>query len=160
MPSFDVVCELDRHEVKNAVEQANREVTTRFDFKGSDATYELADKAIVLRAQTPFQLQQMIDILTNKWVKRSLDTAHLLPADPVVHHQKSEQQVALLEGIESQVAKKLIQSIKSAKFAVQASIQGDQVRVTSKKRDVLQKVIAHLKEGSFEAPLQFQNFRD
>ena len=138
MPSFDVVSEVNHHELSNAVDQANREVTTRFDFKGSGSSFELAGNLVTMNTQSEFQLQQMYDILCSKLVKRGVD-------------------IACLETTES---KKMIKLIKDRKMKVQAAIQGDQLRVTGKKRDDLQEVIALLKEGKFAMPLQFRNFRD
>lgn len=160
MPSFDIVCELDQHEVMNAVDQANREVTTRFDFKGSNAKFELKEKAIKMSAEADFQLKQMLDILCTKMTKRNINLAHLKPEDPVIQHKSAEQNIVLQEGISSEIAKKIIKIIKDAKLKVQAAIQGEQVRVTGKKRDDLQEVIALLKQTDVELPLQFNNFRD
>ena len=160
MPSFDVVCELDKHEVANAVDQASREVTTRFDFKGVDATYKYEDKKITLRAEADFQLSQMLDILRQKLTKRAIDLGHLKPGDPVTQLSRAEQVVTLQEGIDQESAKKIIKKIKAQKFKVQTAIQGDQVRVTGKKRDDLQDVIGFLKKEETDLPLQFTNFRD
>ena len=160
MPSFDIVSELNQHEVSNAVDQANREVGTRYDFKGTDAKFDLNDKRIKLIAESDFQLDQMLEVLRNKLTKRGVDLKHLDPQDPVVLHKKSEQEVLLKEGIESTLAKKIVKLIKDEKLKVQAQIQGEQVRVTGKKRDDLQTVIAFLKAKDLESPLQFTNFRD
>lgn len=161
MPSFDVVSELDWHEVGNAVDQANREVGTRFDFKGSDAQYEFKDEMITLRAEADFQLQQMLDILRSKLVKRGIDLGHLKPEDPELLHKKATQVVKFQQGIAQDVAKKIIKALKDGKLKVQAQIQGDQVRVTGKKRDELQAAIAFMREHQEGwAPLQFNNFRD
>ena len=160
MPSFDVVCELDHHEVSNAVDQANREVTTRFDFKDSGALYVLDKKTIKMKAAADFQLKQMLEILRAKLTKRNVDLAHLEVADPVVQHKTAEQLITLKEGLSGDVAKKIVKLIKEQKFKVQSSIQGDQVRVVGKKRDDLQAVIAFLRDQSVELPLNYQNFRD
>ena len=160
MPSFDVVCELDKHEVANAVDQANREVGTRFDFKGANANYRYEEKKITLRAEADFQLHQMVDILRQKLTKRQIDIRHMKIADPVIQHKSAEQVVTLQEGIDQDVAKKIIKLIKEQKLKVQTAIQGDQVRITGKKRDDLQEVIAFLQKEDIGLPLQFNNFRD
>ena len=160
MPSFDVVSEVNHHELSNAVDQANREVTTRFDFKGTGSNFELAGNLITMNTQSEFQLQQMYDILCNKLVKRGVDIACLELGDPNVQLKTAVQVVTVREGIDTAEAKKMIKLIKDRKMKVQAAIQGDQLRVTGKKRDDLQAVIALLKEGTFAMPLQFKNFRD
>jgi len=160
MPSFDVVSELDGHEVANAVDQANREVDTRFDFKGTGAKFEVTDFVVSLEAEADFQLKQMVDILTQKLSKRGIDVACMKIEEPEIALNKARQKVILRHGIDSDSARKLVKRIKDAKLKVQAQIQGDQVRVTGKKRDDLQDVIALLKETEMELPLQFTNFRD
>jgi uncharacterized protein YajQ (UPF0234 family) len=160
MPSFDVVSEVNHHELSNAVDQANREVTTRFDFKGTGSNFELAGNLITMNTQSEFQLQQMYDILCNKLVKRGIDIAALELGEPTVQLKTATQVVTVREGIETAESKKMIKLIKDRKLKVQAAIQGDQLRVTGKKRDDLQAVIALLKEGKFAMPLQFKNFRD
>ena len=160
MPSFDVVSEVDHHELTNALDQANREVTTRFDFKGTDSNFELAGNLITMNTQSEFQLQQMYDILCNKLVKRGVDISSLELGTPVVHLKTAVQQITVREGIDAAEAKKMVKLIKDQKAKVQAAIQGDQLRVTGKKRDDLQAAIALLKEGNFGLPLQFKNFRD
>lgn len=160
MPSFDVVSEVNHHELSNAVDQANREVTTRFDFKGSDSSFERAGNEITLNTQSEFQLQQMYDILCNKLVKRGVDIAALELGKPDIQLKTATQVVTVREGIDTAEAKKMIKLIKDRKMKVQAAIQGDQLRVTGKKRDDLQEVIALLKDNSFAMPLQFKNFRD
>ncbi len=160
MPSFDVVSEVNHHELSNAVDQANREVTTRFDFKGSGSNFELAGNLITMNTQSEFQLQQMYDILCNKLVKRGVDIAALDLGEPNIQLKTATQEVTVREGIETAESKKMIKLIKDRKMKVQAAIQGDQLRVTGKKRDDLQEVIALLKEGKFAMPLQFKNFRD
>jgi uncharacterized protein YajQ (UPF0234 family) len=161
MPSFDVVSELDWHEVSNAVDQANREVSTRFDFKGTDSKYEFNNETVTLRTEADFQLQQMLDILRNKLVKRGIDLAHLKPDDPELLHKKATQVVRFQQGIAADIAKKIIKALKDEKLKVQAQIQGDQVRVSGKKRDDLQAAIAFMRERQEGwAPLQFNNFRD
>ncbi len=160
MPSFDVVSEVDHHELSNAVDQANREVGTRFDFKGSGAQFELKETVIELTAQAEFQLGQMLDILYSKLAKRGIDTAALETDEPVVMAKTATQNATVREGIDTPLAKKMVKQIKDAKMKVQAQIQGDQLRVTGKKRDDLQAVIALLKEADVGLPLQFKNFRD
>jgi uncharacterized protein YajQ (UPF0234 family) len=160
MPSFDVVSEVNHHELSNAVDQANREVTTRFDFKGSGSEFELAGNLVTMNTQSEFQLQQMYDILCSKLVKRGVDIAALELGKPDIQLKTAKQEVTVREGIDTAEAKKMIKLIKDRKMKVQAAIQGDQLRVTGKKRDDLQEVIALLKEGKFAMPLQFKNFRD
>lgn len=160
MPSFDVVSEFESHEVTNAVDQANREVTTRFDFKGSDAKFERNDDVITMSAQSEFQLQQMLDILQSKLHKRGVDILCLDVKDPELIGKTARQQVILRQGLDKDLARKLVKHIKDKKLKVQAAIQGEKLRVTGKKKDDLQDVIASLKEGKFEMPLQFNNFRD
>ena len=160
MPSFDVVSEVNHHELSNAMDQANREVSTRFDFKGTGSNFELADQLITMNTESEFQLQQMYDVLCNKLVKRGVDISCLERGDPIVQVKTATQPVKVHEGIETDVAKKMVRLIKDRKMKVQAAIQGDQLRVTGKKRDDLQTVMALLKEGGFGLPLQFKNFRD
>jgi uncharacterized protein YajQ (UPF0234 family) len=160
MPSFDVVSEVNHHELSNAVDQANREVSTRFDFKGTGSSFELDGSQITMNTESEFQLQQMYDMLCNKLVKRGIDISCLEMADPVIQLKTATQNVAVREGIETTDAKKMVKLIKENKLKVQAAIQGEQLRVTGKKRDDLQQVIALLKEGGFGLPLQFKNFRD
>ena len=160
MPSFDVVSEVDLQEVRNAVDQANREVSTRFDFKGVDASFEQNDAEISLKAEQEFQLQQMMDILRQKLVKRKVDLACMDIGEPETRLNAARQQVAIKQGIGSESAKKMVKEIKARKIKVQAQIQGEQVRVSGKKRDDLQQVIALLKEADYGLPLQFTNYRD
>ena len=160
MPSFDVVSEVNHHELSNAVDQANREVTTRFDFKGSGSNFELAGNQVTMNTQSEFQLQQMYDILCNKLVKRGVDIACLEPGEPNVQMKTATQAVTVREGIETAEARKMVKAIKDSKLKVQAAIQGEQLRVTGKKRDDLQAAIALLKGGNWNVPLQFRNFRD
>jgi len=160
MPSFDIVSEVDLQEVRNAVDQANREVGTRFDFKGVDAEFELGDGVVTLRAEQEFQLNQMMDILRQKLVKRKVDVGCMDIKEPETSLNAARQQVTIKQGIETDVAKKMVKAIKGAKLKVQAQIQGEQVRVTGKKRDDLQQVIALLKGADYGLPLQFSNFRD
>jgi Uncharacterized protein conserved in bacteria len=160
MPSFDVVSEVDTHELTNAVDQANREIGNRFDFKGVDASFELKDNVITMNAQVDFQLQQMLDILKGRLVKRQIDIACLKVEDPVVVGQRATQKVTVIQGIEADIARKIVKHVKDLKMKVQIAIQGEKLRVTGAKRDDLQKVIASLRQGDFGLPLQYNNFRD
>lgn len=160
MPSFDVVSEVDLQEVRNAVDQANREVGTRFDFKGADARYEQKEAEITLRAENEFQLQQMMDILEKKLVKRNVAISSMDIKEPVTSLNASRQQVLIKQGIDTDTCRKIIKDIKGGKAKVQAQIQEEQVRVTGKKRDDLQEVIALLRGSDYGLPLQFTNFRD
>jgi uncharacterized protein YajQ (UPF0234 family) len=160
MPSFDVVSEVDLQEVRNAVDQANREVSTRFDFKGVNASFEQNGAEISLKAEQEFQLQQMMDILRQKLVKRKVDLACMDTGEPETRLNTARQKVIIQQGIDSESAKKMVKEIKARKIKVQAQIQGEQVRVSGKKRDDLQQVIALLKEADYGLPLQFTNYRD
>lgn len=161
MPSFDIVSELNLHEVTNAVDQANREVTTRFDFKGSNSNYEFDNKEIItLKTETEFQLKQMLDIIQNKLLKRGIELGCLKINDPQTTYKQAQQTLNLQQGIQTELAKKIIKLIKDSKIKVQTAIQGEQIRVTGKKRDDLQEVIALLRNHDLELPLQFTNFRD
>ncbi len=160
MPSFDIVSEVDHHEIANAVDQANREVATRFDFKGTDSSFEVNDQVITLKTESEFQLDQMLDMLYAKLAKRGIDLEATESGEPVIQAKTATRQVTIREGIDTPLAKKIVKHIKASKLKVQAAIQGEQVRVTGKKRDDLQQAIALVKEGEFELPLQFTNFRD
>ena len=160
MPSFDVVSKVDSHELSNAVDQANREVDTRFDFKGVGAKFELQKDVINLNAKEDFQLRQMMDMLRLKVTKREIDVACLKAGEPIVSGMTAKMVVQVQQGIDQKLAKKMVKLIKESKMKVQAAIQGDQLRVTGKKRDDLQKVITLLEDGKFDLPLQFTNFRD
>jgi uncharacterized protein YajQ (UPF0234 family) len=160
MPSFDIVSNIDNHEVTNAVDQANREVSTRFDFKGTDARVELNKDKMTIIAPTDFQLKQVDEILRNKLTKRQIDIRSLKYGDISTNLSEARQVVEVKQGIEQEQAKKIIKLIKEGGFKVQAAIQGDQVRVTGKKRDDLQDVIAMLRSAKVEIPVQFDNFRD
>lgn len=160
MPSFDITCEFEKHEVVNAIDQANREVGTRFDFKDSDAVFDFNKETITMSAKTEFQLQQMYDILCNKLTKRNVDIGHIELKDPVIQFKSAKQEVLLKQGIPGDIAKKIVQFIKDKKLKVQASIQGDQVRVIGKKRDDLQETIAALRQEDFKLPIEFGNFRE
>lgn len=160
MPSFDVVSEVDLQEVRNAADQANRVIQTRFDFKGVNATFEQNESEIKLIAEQEFQLGQMLDILREKLAKRSIDVAAMEIKDPETNLNSARQQVLIKQGIESDIAKKIVKAIKTSKIKVQTQIQGEQLRVTGKKRDDLQQVMALLRENSYGLPLQFKNMRD
>ena len=161
MPSFDIVSEVDMHEVNNALDQSNREVGTRFDFKGIDASFELTnDSDISVSAESDFQIQQMLEMLRGKIVKRGIDIKSLKEGDVQLVGKKASMIVVVQQGIESEIARKIVKAIKEAKLKVQTAIQGEKLRVTGKKRDDLQQVIALLKESSFGVPLQYENFRD
>jgi uncharacterized protein YajQ (UPF0234 family) len=160
MPSFDVVSKTDQHEVTNAVDQTNREIGTRFDFRGTDSRVELSKETITLIAPTDFQLKQVDEILRNKLAKRNVDIRSLEYKDPEVKLNEARQTVQVRQGIDTERAKKIVKLIKEANLKVQAAIQGEQVRVTGKKRDDLQSAIAMLREAKLDLPLQFENFRD
>lgn len=160
MPSFDIVSEINAHEASNAVDQANRDVGTRFDFKGSGARFEHEGATITLHAEVEFQLQQMLDILQSKLAKRGIDLACLKIDEPQTALRQARQTVTLREGIDAELAKKIVRLLKDSKLKVQAAIQGEKVRVTGKKRDDLQDAIALLRQTPLDLPLQFDNFRD
>ncbi|MEI7036277.1 YajQ family cyclic di-GMP-binding protein [Fulvimonas yonginensis] len=160
MPSFDVVSEVDKHELTNAVDQANRELANRFDFKGTDATFELDGYVITQRAPSEFQLQQMLDILRGRLTSRKIDIRALDVAAPEVNLGGARQRISVKQGIEQPVAKKLVAELKAARLKVEAQINGEKLRVTGKKRDDLQLAIALLRKSTVEVPLQFDNFRD
>ena len=160
MPSFDVVSEIDTHELTNAVDQANRELGQRFDFKGTEARFELEETTVSLIAEAEFQLRQMLDILKLRIAKRGIDVACLEIKDPVVNLAKATQPVILRHGIDAETGRKVARLIKDSKLKVQAQIQGDKVRIVGKKRDDLQEAIAHLRKADVGIPLQFNNFRD
>jgi uncharacterized protein YajQ (UPF0234 family) len=160
MPSFDIVSEVDMHEATNAIDQANREVNTRFDFKGTNAVFELSDEAINLKAQNEFQLKQMLEILQTKLAKRNIDISCLDIGEMEIHMNQARQKITIKQGIDSDLARTLVKTIKASKLKVQAAIQEKQVRVTGKKRDDLQDTIALLREEKINQPLQYTNFRD
>ena len=160
MPSFDVVSEVNTHELTNAVDQANRELTTRFDFKGVDAKFVLDDNVISQSAPSDFQLKQMLDILTQRLGKRGIDSRCMEKKDPVSNLAEARQDVVLRHGVDQDTGKKLQKIIKESKLKVQAQIQGDQLRVTGKSRDDLQAAMALMKKQELDRPLQFKNFRD
>ena len=161
MPSFDIVSEVDMHELNNALDQSNREVGTRFDFKGIDASFELnKDLDITVSAEADFQIQQMLEMLRSKMVKRGIDIKSLKEGDVQLVGQNASMVVTVQQGIEAEIARKIVKAVKEAKLKVQTAIQGEKLRVTGKKRDDLQQVMALLKEGVFGVPLQYDNFRD
>jgi uncharacterized protein YajQ (UPF0234 family) len=162
MPSFDAVSDLDSHELTNAVDQANRELTQRFDFKDSGASYELKEKefTVSLKAPAEFQLKQMLDILTQRLSKRGIDVRCMEKKDPVTNLAEARQDVVLRHGIDQETGKMLQKLIKESKLKVQAQIQGEQLRVTGKQRDDLQAAMALLRKADVDRPLQFKNFRD
>lgn len=160
MPSFDVVSEVDKHELMNAVDQASRELANRFDFKGSNAKFELNEFVITQHATSVFQLRQMMDILRGRISGRGIDVRCLSEADPVENLGGARQVITVEQGIDQPTAKKLVAAIKAAKVKVDTQINGDKLRVTGKKRDDLQAAIALLKTTDVERPLQFNNFRD
>jgi uncharacterized protein YajQ (UPF0234 family) len=160
MPSFDVVSEIDTHELTNAVDQALRELGQRFDFKGTDATFELEDSTVTMVAPAEFQLKQMLDILKLRIAKRGIDVGCLDIKDPEVNLARARQLVVLRVGIDADAGRKITRLVKESKLKVQAQVQGDKVRVTGKKRDDLQEAIAFLRKADVGVPLQFNNFRD
>lgn len=160
MPSFDVVSEVNQHELSNGIDQANREVKTRFDFKGTGSNFEFTDNVINMNTESDFQLNQMYDILCNKLVKRGIDIACLEKGEPVIQARTATQTVKVNEGIDTPTARKVVKLIKQSKTRVQVAIQGEQLRVNGKKRDDLQAVIALLKDAKLDIPLQYKNFRD
>jgi uncharacterized protein YajQ (UPF0234 family) len=161
MPSFDIVSEVNQVEVNNAVDQTNKEVSTRFDFKGSDARVEHKDKVLTIFADDEFKLSQVIDILTAKLTKRTVDIRSLKYGDvEKVSGNKVKQAITVRTGVEQELSKKLVRILKDSKLKVQASIQGDAVRVSGTKRDELQNAIALVKKSITDFPLQYNNFRD
>jgi uncharacterized protein YajQ (UPF0234 family) len=160
MPSFDIVSEVDMHELTNAVDQANREIGTRFDFKGTDAKVEQNDAELRLDASAAFQVEQVYDVLIQKMAKRGIDLGCIERGKLEVSGTRARQTITIRQGVDSDTAKKIVKMIKDGKLKVQAQIQGDKVRVTGKKRDDLQTVIAMLKEQKLSVPLQYNNFRD
>jgi cyclic-di-GMP-binding protein len=161
MPSFDVVSEIDKHELDNAIQQAKREIENRFDFKGTESSIEKTEEGVVLRANSEGRVDAVYGVLEDKVLKRKLslkvlDPQKSQPAGGQMHRQL----VKLREGVSTEKAKEIVKAIKDSKLKVQAAIQGDCVRVTGKKRDDLQEVIAMLRERDFDLPLQYKNFRD
>ena len=162
MPSFDIVSKLDLHELTNALDQANRELANRFDFKGTDAEFERSEETVVtLKAQAEFQLKQMLDVLKQRLAARHIDIRCAEIADPEINLASARQKVTLKQGIDQPAAKDIIKRMKDAKLKVEAQIQGDKLRITGKKRDDLQTAIALLRAAAdIKLPLQYENFRD
>jgi uncharacterized protein YajQ (UPF0234 family) len=160
MPTFDAVSEVDHHELSNAIDQANREIGTRYDFKGSDSKIEQSSNELTLISESEFQIKQMAPILKEKMAKRGIDVSCLDFADIIEMNKKAKQQVTVKEGLDKDMARKIVKLIKESKIKVQAAIQDEQVRVTGKKRDELQQVMQLLRESDLGIPLQFNNFRD
>jgi uncharacterized protein YajQ (UPF0234 family) len=160
MPTFDIVSEVDMPEVNNALDQTRREVGTRFDFKGVETDFELKDKEITITAESDFQVEQMLDILKDKLVKRNVDIKSLDIGEIKQSGKQALMVVKIQQGIEPDAARKIVKLIKESKAKVQTAIQGDKLRVTGKKRDDLQEAIALVREAKLELPVQFNNFRD
>lgn len=161
MPSFDVVSEIDAHELTNAIDQMNREIGNRYDFKGSNAKIDLTETSMNIEAESEFQIQQIEEIIYNKLARRSIDTRCLEKGKIEERGKRAYQTITVRQGIDKDLSRKIVKMIKDMKMKVQAAVQGDQVRVTGKKRDDLQQVMAVLKaEESIDMPLQFNNFRD
>jgi uncharacterized protein YajQ (UPF0234 family) len=160
MPSFDIISEFDKHELQNAVDQANKEVSTRFDFKGTDSQIELNDNTVIMASGSTFQLQQMFSILCSKLTRRGIDIACMDAGEPKPSGKGMRQEIIMKQGLDANLAKKIVKLIKDKKLKVQAAIQGEQIRVTGKKRDDLQEAIQMLRSEKLEMPLQFSNFRD
>jgi len=160
MPSFDVVSELNAQEVRNAVDQAGRELEQRFDFKGTGAKFELEELTVKLTAQVDFQLKQMLEMLKLRLSKRGVDVSCMQPGEPQISLNAAKQDVVLRHGIDADTARKIVRIVKDSKLKVQAAIQGDKLRVTGKQRDDLQSAIALLRKSDFGLPLQYTNFRD
>jgi uncharacterized protein YajQ (UPF0234 family) len=160
VPSFDVVSELNAHEVANAVDQANRELSQRFDFKDTGARFELEESTVTLHAQVEFQLKQMLEILRSRLGKRGIDLACLDPQEPETNLAAARQKVLLKQGVDAETGRKITRLVKDSKLKVQAGIQGEKVRISGKQRDELQAAIALLRGAKLDLPLQFNNFRD
>ena len=160
MPSFDVVSEIDHHELSNALDQANREIGTRYDFKGSNARVEQNGNQLQLEAESEFQIKQMTPILKEKMSKRGIDVDCLEFGDIIEMNRRATQAVTVREGLDKDLARKMVKLVKETRLKVQAAIQGEQLRVSGKKRDDLQQVMAMLREAKLGIPLQFNNFRD
>jgi uncharacterized protein YajQ (UPF0234 family) len=160
MPSFDAVSEVDRHELANAVDQANRELAQRFDFKGTEAKFVLEETTVNLSAPAEFQLKQMLDILKVRLAKRGIDVQCLEVKDPEVNLAAARQQVLVKHGIDAETGKKMARLVKDSGIKAQAQIQGEKLRVTAKQRDDLQQIITMLRKAEIGVPLQFNNFRD
>ncbi len=160
MPYFDVISEIDQHDLTNAIGNANRELTTRFDFRGVKASFELKDGGVKISAEVDFQLDQMKEILQIQMVKRGIDIKCLETKDPEKLGKQVLMMLTVRQGLEPLLSKKMVRLIKDSKLKVQTAIQGDKLRVTGKKRDELQSVMALLRAADLDMPLQFNNFRD
>jgi len=160
LPSFDIVSEVDMHQLTNAVDQANRVIDTRFDFKGVDCSFERNDYAVTVTAEADFQIDQMVDMLRGTLIKCQIDPTCMELGDVVPSGKQVKQELTMRHGLETLLSKKIVKMIKETKIKVQSAIQGDKVRVTGKKRDDLQQVMAMLRESDLDMPLQFDNFRD
>jgi cyclic-di-GMP-binding protein len=160
MPSFDVISEVDPHELRNAVDQANRELQTRFDFKGVTASYSLEENVVVQAAPSDFQLKQMLEILRARLIARKIDLRCIEEADAEVSLSQAKQKITIKQGIERELAKKIQTMLKDAKIKVDSQINGEKLRVQGKKRDDLQEAMALLRGAELNMPLQFENFRD
>lgn len=160
MPSFDVVSEVDHHELRNALDQANREIGTRYDFKGSNAHIDQSGNQLTLEAESEFQVKQMMPVLKEKMSKRGIDVDCLEFGDIVEMNKRARQPVSVREGLDRDIARKMVKLIKDSKIRVQAAVQGEQLRISGKKRDDLQQVMQLLREAGLGIPLQFNNFRD
>ena len=161
MPSFDIVSEVDQVEVRNAVDQANKEIGNRFDFKGSDARVEQSETTLTAFADDDFKLEQVRDVLTTRLAKRGVDIRCLdLGGVEKISGNKVKQFITVKTGVETELAKKIVRLVKDSKLKVTAAIQGDSVRITGAKRDTLQETIALVKKSITDFPLQFENFRD
>ncbi len=160
MPSFDVVSEIDQHEFTNAIDQANREIGNRFDFKGTNSSVDAAENGLTIISSAEFQVKQIHDILENKISKRGIDVRCLEYGEIVESNNQARQSVTIRKGIDKDLGRKIVKLLKDTKLKIQASIQGDQVRVSGKKRDDLQAAISELKAAKIDLPLQYVNFRD
>ncbi len=160
MPSFDVVTEIESTEIRNAIENANRELETRYDFRNVQASFEMKEDSVKVTSESEFQVQQMMEILRNNCTKRNIDPRSLKTDDTIHSGKTFSKNVSFVQGIDKDVAKKLVKVIKDSKLKVQASIQGDKVRITGKKRDDLQAAMAVIREQDLGQPFQFDNFRD
>ena len=160
MPSFDIKSEIDKHELTNAVDQANRVLKNRFDFKDADAEFKLNDNSILLTAKEDFYIKQMASVLQEAIAKRKMDIRILKPGKIEISNNTARQTIELQEGIDRELAKSITTLIKQSKIKVQAAIQGDSIRVSGKKRDELQQTIQLIKDKKYDIPIQFDNFRD
>jgi cyclic-di-GMP-binding protein len=160
VPSFDVVSEIDAHELTNAVDQANRELAQRYDFKGTPAVFELLETTVTMVAEAEFQLKQMLDILKQRLAARHIDIGCAEIGDPEINLATARQKVTLKQGIDQTLSKDIVKRLKESGLKVQVQIQGDKLRITGKKKDDLQTAIAFLRGAGIKMPLQFENFRD